>query len=379
MKIGVDCRFYSPKFTGIGRYTYEIVQRIIKINEKLVEPYRIVLFFNAPEFVNFAESEYVKKNLVNCRHYSLEEQTKFLFKLNDENLDLMHFTHFNVPILYRRPFVVTIHDLILHFFPGKKMNKFHHRLAYNLTLKCAAKRSKKIITVSNNTKDDIVQHLGVKSEKIEVVYNGVGENFQKEVNVAECEQTLQKYGILNVNFLLYTGVWRNHKNLIALLRAFSILRRKKAFHLKLVITGKPDPFYPEIKKTVKSLNLENDVVFTGLVDESELVHLYNGAVIYVFPSLYEGFGLPPLEAMRCGTPVAASRSSSIPEICGEESALYFNPHDPQDIADKIEELYKDPAEQARLIELGFHRAGEFSWDKAAEKTFEIYKNILDHV
>lgn len=373
MKIGIDCRMYSANFTGIGRYTHELIKNILELNHKLKSPHQITLFFNNPEYKNFHTIHPIKKVLVNAKHYSLAEQTRFLRLLNKEKCDIVHFPHFNVPLLYNKPFVVTIHDLTLSLFPGKKMTKWYHRLAYHLTIRHAIKKSKKIIAVSNNTKSDILKHFKVHPDKIQVIHNGINKGFVLLNDPKEAEPTLNKHNIQK-QFLLYTGVWRSHKNLPRLIRAFHILKNKKSLDLQLVITGKPDPSYPEVPDTVKELKLEKDVIFPGLVPEQELLHLYNAAFIFVFPSLYEGFGLPPLESMRCGTPVVASNSSSIPEVCGEENALYFDPYDTSDIASKIETLYKDSDLQAELIEKGMNHSDEFSWEEMSKETFKTIIN-----
>ena len=374
MKIGIDCRLFSSKFTGIGRYTHELVDYYIELNNNLKKPHQIVLFFNNPEYKKYKEVENVTKVLVDAKHYSFAEQTRFLFKLNKEKLDIVHFPHFNVPVLYRRPYVVTIHDLTLNFFPGQKMTKFYHRLAYNLTIKNATKKAKKIIAISKNTRNDMVDILDVNPEKIEIIYNGIDEKFKFIQDASKFKKTLKKHKITK-QFLLYTGVWRNHKNLPRFLKAFKLLKEKKNLNLQLVITGKEDPHYPEVKKTVKNLKLTEDVIFPGLVDDKELVHLYNAAFIFVFPSLYEGFGLPPLESMSCGTPVVASNISSIPEVCGEENAVFFDPYRATDIAEKIYSLYTNTNKQAELVEKGIKHSAKFSWKTTAEKTFKLITDV----
>jgi glycosyltransferase involved in cell wall biosynthesis len=379
MKIGIDCRIYSSKFTGIGRYTHELVKNFIRLNDEEKRHHEIVLFFNNPEFKKYIpQNPAVKKVLVNAKHYSFSEQTKFLKILNKENCDIVHFPHFNVPIFYRKPYVVTIHDLTLSFYPGRKMTKLHHRIAYYITIKNAVKKSRRVIAVSENTKKDIISQLKVSGDKMEVIYNGVSEEFRLLADPKPATQTLKRYHIQK-QFLLYTGVWRSHKNLPGLIKAFSILKKEKNLDLNLVITGKPDPHYPEPKQLTLEYGLADSVIFTGLVDEKELVHLYNAALIYVFPSFYEGFGLPPLESMKCGTPVVASNTSSIPEVCGEGNAVFFNPQDPSDIAGKIYQVYKDVDLQARLIENGIRHACRFSWEESAQKTFNLIKRVTKNV
>lgn len=377
MKIGIDCRIYSSKFTGIGRYVYELTHRLNKYDCE--NDY--VLFFNKPEFddcsINIPGGK-IKKILVNAPIYSLKEQVRFLRILNKEKLDLMHFTHFNRPILYNRPAIVTIHDLILSYYPGKKKKSLLHRAAYQITLKSSVKKAKKIITVSENSKRDLIKLLKVNEGKINIVHQGIGEEFKQLDNPEFAKKDLEKYSIKKP-FLLYTGVWRSHKNVPGLLKAFKEMKSNFDIpKLSLVITGKEDPHYPEIKENVKNLGLENDVKFTGLVSESELVSLYNAAEIYVFPSLYEGFGLPPLEAMGCATPVAASEVSSIPEICGKGNAVFFDPNDYRDMALKIYALYSNNKLREKLVENGLKHVQNFSWDKMAEKTISLYKQCLNN-
>lgn len=359
---------YSSEFTGIGRYVFELTEKLQEVDK--INNY--FLFMNWEEYEKFeAKNKRWTKVLVNAKHYSLKEQLNFLFTINRQKLDLMHFTHFNAPILYRRPSIVTIHDLTLSFFPGKKMNSGLHRFAYDIVLKNSVKHAKKVIAVSENTKKDLIEILKTSPSKIEVVYEGVSEKFSPRSDKEKNEEMLKKYSITK-DFLLYTGVWRAHKNLVNLIKAFSILLQGGTFDAQLVITGNEDPYYPEVKRTIKELGIEHAVIFPGLIEEDELVSLYQSAKLYVFPSLYEGFGLPPLEAMRCGTPVVASKTACIPEICGDENAFFFDPYDPTDMADMIQRVWIDEDLQRQLREKGLKHSLKFSWEKMAERTMEIY-------
>ncbi len=373
MRIGIDARMYSSEFTGIGRYVYELIENIQAVDDKN----EYVIFMNPEEFAKFEpKSKRVSKVMVRAHHYSFGEQVSFLRILKKAKLDLMHFTHFNVPIFYRRPSVVTIHDLTLSFYPGKKMNSAIHRFAYNLVLKNAVRHAKKVIAVSENTKVDLIELLHVSPGKIEVVYEGVSDKFTPKKDVEFNAEVLKKYGIGKA-FLLYTGVWRGHKNLVNLIKSFAILTGgDSAVDAQLVITGNEDPYYPEVKRTVKELGVEHAVIFPGMVSEPELISLYQSAKLYVFPSLYEGFGLPPLEAMRCGTPVVASKTACIPEVCGEDNALYFDPYDPTEMADVIQRVWVDESLQKDLHEHGLKHSLKFSWEKMASKTLEIYESCV---
>ncbi len=372
MRIGIDARMYTSSFTGIGRYVHELIRHLLKFDRTN----EFVVFMNDPEYREFEPSSpRIKKVLVNAKHYSFGEQWRYWWILKREKLDLMHFTHFNAPVLYRRPSVVTVHDLTLSFFPGKKMNSAFYRTAYNFVLKSAVRNATKIIAVSQNTKQDLLDITGVASSKVEVVYNGVGEEFGPKKDADAIAELVKKYNITKP-YLLYTGVWRSHKNLVNLIRAFKILREDSSLEAQLVLTGNEDPFYPEVKRTVQELGLEHDVVFTGLVPEEELPALYQGAKVYTFPSLYEGFGLTPLEAMRSGTPVVASKTACIPEICGEENVVFFDPYDPSDIANAIQKTWIDEELYRELRERGLKHSRQFSWEDAVEQTYQVYKQVL---
>ncbi len=366
MKIGIDARMFSDNFTGIGRYNFEVTKRIFA---KYAET-EFVIFMNESEFSKFEFPINVKKILVNAPIYSLAEQTRFLKILNYEKCDLVHFTHFNVPLFYRGDFITTLHDTTISFYPGKKMNTFLRKLGYKLVLKNAISRAKKIISVSENTKKDILKLFSkINPAKILVIHNGVGDEFSP-ISEIEKFQIKKKFNIKN-DFLLYSGNWREHKNLVGLLQAFAdILKSEK--NIDLVVTGKPDPFYPEVLETIKKLNLSNKVHTVGLVDFLDLKKLFATAKIFVFPSFYEGFGLPALEAMKSGTPVASSNSSSLPEICGD-AAVFFDPQNIMEISEVVLKLWRDVEMQKKLIIKGLARAKNFSWDKCADETGESYQ------
>lgn len=372
MRIGIDCRMYSSKFTGIGRYTFELVRNLAEIDQQN----EFILFFNAPEYEQFeTPSKNFKKILINSPHYSLKEQTKFLYHLLKQKLDLMHFTHFNAPIFYMRPSLVTIHDLTLSFFPGNKMRSPLHRAAYHITLRSATKKAKKIIAVSQYTKKDLEKLLHINSEKIHVIYEAVNDDLKKIENKKEIKKALQKFSIKKP-YILYTGVWRNHKNLVNLIKAFAKLRSYYNLDYELVITGKEDPKYPEIKEAIEHARMTERTCLTGLVSEKELQILYSAAHAYCLPSLYEGFGLSPLEAMKCGAPVAVSKLTCLMEICGEENALFFDPYDVNDIAEKLATICTNTAVRNQLIENGKKHIEKFSWKKMARETLALYNEIL---
>lgn len=374
MRIGIDARMYSSGFTGIGRYVFELVRHLAKLDDTT----EYVCFLNPVEFEFFRPlRDNFRAVKVNAPHYSFAEQTQFLSALKKEKLDLMHFTHFNAPLFYRQKSVVTIHDLTLSFFPGKKMTKFVHRFAYNLVLRKAVQHASHLIAVSENTKKDLRDLLQTPAEKIEVISNGVGKEFQPGASTDLSRQQIRKKWDIRNGYLLYTGVWRDHKNLVGLIDAMGELTVKNNFTGQLVITGRPDPIYaPEVYAAVEKNHLENTVIFTGLVSDEDLLQLYQNARVFVLPSFYEGFGLPPLEAMACGIPVAVSNVSSIPEVCGDGNAVFFDPHNINEMAAGISRAWNDEALRKNLRERGLRRAAEFSWEHMARETLAVYREIL---
>lgn len=278
-RIGIDCRMYSSRFTGIGRYVYELIHNLFKLDSQN----EYILFFNDPEYDGFnPPNERVTKVRVNAPHYSFSEQVKFLFQLRKHKLDLMHFTHFNAPVLYKHPSVVTIHDLTLSFYPGKKMTSPLHRYAYKKTIKSAVRNARKVIAVSQNTKKDIQDILSTDEAKLYVIYEAVNPAFRRIEDDTYKIKLKEKFNI-DRPFILYTGVWRSHKNLPNLIKAFTILKKEYGYDGKLVVTGKHDPVYAQdIFHLPETIEFSNDIVFTGMVDELELIALYNAAQVYAF-------------------------------------------------------------------------------------------------
>ncbi len=218
----------------------------------------------------------------------------------------MHFTHFNAPLAYRGKSVVTIHDLTLSFYPGRKMKSSFHRFAYSTTIRSIAKRSEKIFAVSEHTKKDLVEILDIDENRIITIHNGVSrERFEKEVSETEIAKMKAKLGIER-GYFLYTGVFREHKNLVRLVEAFAVVSEKHP-EIDLVLAGKEDPGYRDVRDTIIRLGLSGRVKLPGFVDNEDIPALYKGAEAYVFPSLYEGFGLPVIEAMAAGIPVLCSK------------------------------------------------------------------------
>jgi glycosyltransferase involved in cell wall biosynthesis len=378
-RIGIDARFYGPVGKGLGRYTKEIVDNILRMDSE-----HFYVIFLSPENYDLFESENenVKKVLVKSRWYSWAEQIVFPWQIHKENLDLIHFTHFNVPILNNVKFVVTIHDLILTRFSTRRatmLSPLYYKmkyLAYKLVISRAIHKSEKIIAVSKFTKKDIEKKFKVKKDKIKVIYEGVSDlGIYNNENSDKDKKLLKNYNIGDRRYLLYVGNAYPHKNLEGLLDIFKKI--KKDFpSLLLVLVGGDDYFYQRLKKYAQSLNLSNkDVIFTNYVSDKDLASLYRNSLAYVFPSLYEGFGLPPLEAMAHNCPVVSSNRTSLPEILGE-AALYFDPNNNIDVYEKLKKIIKNKHLRQELVEKGKMQINQYNWFSSAYSTYKLYLEIL---
>ncbi len=391
MKIGIDARFYGPIGKGLGRYTQEVVDNIIKINENLdVDSFEFVIFLSPDNYDEFiSNSPKVKKVMINIGWYSWREQVVMPFYIWREHLDLIHFPHFNIPVFTPVKFVMTLHDLILTHFPTvrattKKVFIYKIKnLAYKLVMMAAISRSQKIITVSEFTKKDIIHKFKIPASKIIVTYEGVANLTRGRdslfVSKLDVGETLDKYHI-GKKFLLYVGNAYPHKNLEFLIRVFSRLHALRP-DLKLVLVGKNDYFYSRIHEYARSINLwqkeniNSPIIFPGYIPDAQLEIMYQEALVYVFPSLYEGFGLPPLEAMAKSCPVVSSDRASLPEILGA-AALYFNPEDEDDMLKKINYILDDSAKREDLKSKGLEQIKKYNWWECANQTFSVYRNIL---
>ena len=364
-KIAIDCRFYANS-NGIGNYIRALLDYLYKHDQQN----RYFLLGTSANQTEL-QAAYPRWEAIDTQapHYSLAEQTKLTLLLYRLKPDLLHLTNFNGPILHFGKKIITIHDLTLHRFPGQKLNKLWHRLAYKLIFWLNCKTSKKIITVSDSTANDLKTTYPGLTNKIIPIRLGVGNEF-KQSNYSNLQTTYN----LPTTYLLYTGNWREHKNLDNLIYAFQILQQKHNYKGGLVITGKPNQHHDNLPALVKKLNL-NNVHFPGLIPLDDLPSLYHHAQAYVFPSYYEGFGLPLLEAMQTGTATVASNRTSLPEV-GGNATIYFDPENPSDIAAKINQVVCDSNLRESLIKNGYERIKEFSFDKMASKTYELYNQCL---
>lgn len=366
MRIGLDLRMIGGG-SGIDTYISELSHEILRQDKRN----QYVLFFRSDSLAEAYKHHGHEIVIADIPHYSLAEQLELPAVLRRANLDLVHFPHFNVPLLYRRPFVVTIHDLTHTLIPGKKKSHFLHRLAYRLVFANAVRSAKKIIAVSLSTKKQITDYYRIPGEKITVVYEG----FKQLYSMMDKEEAFnivsQKFGITKP-FLLYVGVWRRYKNLPMLAKAFDRLR-EQGMDLELVLAGSPDSFYPEIEEQVMGIKHKDSIKAVGRVSDEDLKLLYNASSLFVLPSMMEGFGLTALEAAACGVPVACSDIPTLREVMGQ-GAEYFDPENLDNMTEVLHGILTKKERMEELANLSLSRSKHFSWKQAATETISVYEN-----
>ena len=284
--------------------------------------------------------------------------------------ELLHATEHLLLPMHQTPTVLTVHDLIYHLFPA-----YHKRLNYwylNAAMPIFARRADQIIAISQSTMRDLVRIYEVPAEKISVIYEAASPEFQPATPQAVAA-VKARYDLPD-RYILALGTIEPRKNLIRLVDALRQLRRKDP-SLSLVIVGSAGWLYQDFFQHVEKLDEPRAVLLSGFVPDTDLPGVITGASVYVLASLYEGFGLPILEAMACGTPVVCSNTSSLPEL-GGEAARYFDPMDAQAMAATIEGVLADQALQEQMRELGLRRAVQFSWERAARETLSVYQKLL---
>jgi len=376
MKIGIDGRLIRE--TGVGRYIQNLISQLSEIDKR--NDYTL--------FVRKEDQENLKSQISNLKWkmvaidipwHSISEQINFPKVLYQEKLDLVHFPYFSVPISYNRPFIVTIHDLIIHHFPTGKASTYPNFiymfkiLGYKYVISKACKNAKKIIAVSKSTKEEIIDHLKIPQDKIKVIYEGVDPKISNHKSQISNNFQNTKYKILNTKYFLFVGNVYPHKNAERMIKAFNIFLQYFPQTL-LILVGKEDFFYKRLRETVGKMDLGKKVEFYGRVSDEDLGTLYKNAIAVVVPSLMEGFGLPALEAMANKCLVLASSIPSLKEVCRED-AIYFDPYNGNDIAEKMKMAYLGEFDR-EIIERGFEHSKEFSFRKMAKETLKIYEESV---
>ena len=367
MRVAIDARKLHD--FGIGTYTRNLLRHLARQDQDseyilLCHPSDIGV---AAEFgPNF------RAVLEPSPNYSIREQFHVPWVLHRERPDVFHAPHYVLPPATTCRSVVTIHDCIHLMFPQYLPNRAAYAYA-RASMWLAARRSNRILTVSEASKRDIMHFLNVDADKIVVVYNSIDERFRRTPAEADIARVRERYQ-LQQRFVLYVGNSKPHKTLVRLIEASALLRRRGFDDLKLLIIGDEISKLPALRRAVHTHKLHKHVRFLGYLPDETLSILYRLASVFVFPSLYEGFGLPPLEAMACGTPVVTSNVSSMPEVAGD-AAVLVDPYDVESITDGMQRVLDNPGFSEELREKGMARSRDFSWERSVERTRRVYEEV----
>jgi glycosyltransferase involved in cell wall biosynthesis len=375
MRIAIDARMAQKQLSGPGRYAINLIRALAELDHE--NEYLILQNNHFSEKITEAKNF---RTLWLC-YPPLSLKTVFWLQalLKKEKVNVFHSLYFLAPLGRGFVKVITVHDLMAlkfpNFFQGRKFlvrayAKFFTWIFIRSSIIC----STKIITVSQTIRDDMIRWKPECEGKIEVIGEAVDPSFRKIVNPKPLEMIKSKFG-LNKKIILYVGNTRPYKNLPRLIKAFELLKKHGDQCCQLVIGGGESRNLPILKRLTKSLGLEDSVVFTGNLSDREVIALMNAADVFVFPSLFEGFGLPPLEAMACGTPVVTSNAGSLPEVVGD-AALLVDPCNEHEIANAIQRLLLDEKLRNELIGRGFERVKLFSWERTARETLQVYEAVI---
>lgn len=377
LRIGIDLINLRTLPEGVGRYAKQLIYALAAVDQEN----KYVLFINAEIAQQIdVDNPRFHKQVVKTPHRRYAPWNQIYFALHGKQLqgiDLLHSPVSVSPLLISRKtkMMVTMLDLSFKVFPTRmsakaKLGILWWNLAWPRSLKC----SSHIVAISENTKRDIMKFCGISEEKITVIYPYCSLRLPQGSSVAL--NTLRARYYLPERYILHVGVPTPHKkkNLESLIRAFHIVKKQNGITHKLVLVCPKGWVIESLMKEIFGLNLQDEVIFTGLVPDDDLALLYHAADVFVFPSLYEGFGYPPLEAMACGVPVVVSNSSSLPEVVGD-AGLYIDPLNPKDIAEKILQVISSPELAEKLMLLGLKRAQQFSMERMAQKYLEVYRKV----
>jgi glycosyltransferase involved in cell wall biosynthesis len=367
VRIGIDARKLHD--FGIGTYIRNLLRQLARLDRNT----EFVVLCRAEDRATLTSlGENFRAVVETSGNYSVAEQLRIPLALRREGVTLFHAPHYVLPPLVRCRSVVTIHDCIHLMFPQYLPNRF--ALGYaRASIDLATRRATRVLTVSESSKRDILRFVDTPADKIDVIYNAYDERFGVEPREEDVVRVRERYQ-LHDEFVLYAGNVKPHKNLQRLIDAFDLVRRRGLARLKLVLIGDEISKYAALRRAVHQHQLHKYVRFLGYLPEETLAVMYRLAAVFVFPSLYEGFGLPPLEAMASGTPVVTSNVSSLPEVAGD-AAVLVDPYDPHAIADGIERLLTDETLRRDLRAKGVARARQFSWEQSVRRVREIYDEV----
>jgi glycosyltransferase involved in cell wall biosynthesis len=375
VRIAIDIRRMTE--FGVGTYIRNVVRTLGRLDH--TNEYHLIGFPNKVQEIGVLPPNF-REVPMSSPERSLRGYRDFRTAVEHLHCDLVHFPNlFSLPRALPCPYVMTVHDMLEHMSRPAPTGIWRS-LYFQLTRR-ALRGAERIFAVSNFTKSEIEKLFEIPSERIEVVYNAIDERFlHGHASSADRELIAQRYQV-TYPFLLYAGRISPHKNVVRMIEAFSALKteleREQAYpDLKLIIIGDDLSGNPDLRRTVVRSGVQNDVRFLGFVPIEVLRIFYDEAKIFVFPSLYEGFGLPPLEAMAHGTPTVTSNVSSLPEVVGN-AAVLVNPENVFEIMHALHRVLTDQALRARMKERGEQQVAKFSWEKSVARILKVYRQVAE--
>jgi len=372
MKIGIDARAAKwYRGTGIGTYTHQLINSLNKVD--FINEYLLFTAENYNSQIDFKDNFFLSP-IKESNSSNFWDEVNIPNMLNGKDIDIYHVPQNGVglPIEKKCPFIITLHDTIPIHMPETVGDRYLE--IFTTKMKSIVDNSDGIITVSEFSKEDISKDFNYPKEKIFVTYLA-SENIYKPIDKSIASSILKKQYSLSNNYILYVGGFSPRKNILGLIKAYSKLPKSIRESHNLVIAGNKGKSYELYKKCAEEYSVDNYVIFPGFISMEYMPYLYNAASLFVYPSFYEGFGLPPIEAMACGIPVITSNATSIPEIV-EDAAVLFNPNDIDELSNKLYEVLMDENIKQELIHKGFIKNNSLSWEKTALDTLKAYKTIL---
>ncbi len=368
MRIAIDARLSFSFQGGITQYTLNLIRALAAVDQ---ENTYIILQKRADQRVIASQSNFRRVHLWTPAHHPLEQYLLSVELLAHHNVDLIHWTDFIPPLYSHRPNVITVHDLAFLLYPHFLTRD---SAKYYGLIDQAVRRADHIIAVSEATKRDLVRLTGTPPKKITVIYEAA-EPIYTPIQDQDALIDIRSRYHLPDQYILFVGTIEPRKNLKTLIRAFDLLRTNYKTPAHLVIVGKQGWLYEDVYQLIEELGRQNEIHFLGRVPTADLPLLYNAAQMLVLPSFYEGFGLPPLEAMACGIPVIVSNISAMPEVVGD-AALRVEPEDVEGFAVAMNRLLTEADLRADMIAKGRKRAKCFSWQRAALETIDVYQKVV---
>lgn len=368
MRIGIDARFIRS--AGVERYYNELIRHLSLIDDEN----QYVIYYPSIDYLNRHKTKKhnFRSHVLPAPVFGVKEHLLLNYRIIKDKLDVFHATNYwVVPVAGPCPIVATAHDACYKSHP--ELITSQARIYASFMLPYALKKSSVIITVSEFSRKEIIRYFPETQKKLIVTYNGINNKFHPVNDSDRISEVKNKYS-LNGRYILYVGSIKKNKNIMLLIKAFKMLAPELKKKHRLLIAGKPVPGCERDYEEAKNISKDENISFTGFIEDEDLPAIYAGSTAFVFPSHYEGFGIPLVEAMACGVPVLTSNIPVMSEVCGK-GALYFDPYSADELKHLIERVIVDNDLRESLSKEGLEQSKKFSWKATAEKTLEVYMKV----